>query len=303
MISSLAYLGFRSPNAEQWRTFGPDVLGCMLGDDGDDGAVRLRIDDAEWRLQVHPGEVDEVAYLGWAVSEEALLAAFAARLRAAGIAVREGGAELAAQRSVDRLIWFEDPWGFRHEIVWGQVVEPNSFRPGRAVSGFVTGEQGLGHAVLLVPDVAAGHTFFTEVMGFRLSDKIARPDGTQSHFYHCNGRHHSLALAQVPGVVGLNHIMLQLNDIDDVGITLDLCRAQGVPLRKELGRHTNDQMISFYLTTPSSFHIEYGYGALEVDADWVPATYRRPSTWGHKMTGDPAGLAPGIVRRVDAVSV
>lgn len=301
MLSSLAYLGFRSPHAEEWRTFGPDVLGCMLGEDGPDGGIRLRIDDAEWRIQIHPGESDEVAYLGWAVSEEAMLPTFAERLTQAGLTVHTGDRALAEKRSVDQLIWFEDPWGFRHEIVWGQIVLPSTFRPGRPVSGFVTGEQGLGHAVLLLPDVAAGHRFFTEVMGFRLSDKIARPDGTQSHFYHCNGRHHSLALAQVAGAVGLNHIMLQLPTIDDVGTTLDLCREKGITLRKELGRHTNDQMISFYLTTPSSFYIEYGYGALEVDEGWVPATYRRPSTWGHQMTDDPAGRTPGILRRLDAV--
>ena len=34
-----------------------------------------------------------------------------------------------------------------------------------------------------------------------------------------------------------------------------------------LGRHTNDEMISFYLRTPSGFDIEYGFGGKTVDAD------------------------------------
>ncbi len=43
MIKNLAYIGFRSPNAEEWRTFGPEVLGAELAPDGADGAVRLRV--------------------------------------------------------------------------------------------------------------------------------------------------------------------------------------------------------------------------------------------------------------------
>jgi 2,3-dihydroxybiphenyl 1,2-dioxygenase len=296
LLTSLAYLGFRSPRFDEWGSFGPDVLGLMRAADGDDGAVRLRIDDAEWRIQVHPGDQDDVAYLGWAVESERDLATYAARLADAGIEAVRGSDEVAAARSVDQLLWFEDPWGFRHELAWGQFVDPGSFRPGRPLTGFVTGDQGLGHAVLLLPDAQAGHDFFSGVMGFELSDKIARPGGGYSRFYHCNGRHHSLAIAEVPGSVGLNHIMLQVRDIDDVGTTYDTCLASGVPLRKHLGRHTNDQMISFYLTTPSSFHIEYGYGAVEVDETWVPATYRRPSTWGHKLTDEATATSPGIVR-------
>jgi 2,3-dihydroxybiphenyl 1,2-dioxygenase len=297
LLTSLAYLGFRSPNFAQWAHLGPDVLGCMRVQDGDDGAVRLRIDDAEWRLQIHPGEQDEVAYLGWAVESERDLQEYASRLEAAGIVSERGSAELAAARSVDQLIWFTDPWGFRHELVVGQYVDPGTFRPGRPLTGFVTGEQGLGHAVLILPDAAAGHDFFTEVLGFVLSDKVARPGGGYARFYHCNGRHHSLALAEVPGSVGFSHLMLQVPDIDDVGTTYDACIAQGVPIRKTLGRHTNDQMISFYLTTPSSFHIEYGYGAVEVDESWVPATYRRASSWGHQLADEPTAKSPGLLHR------
>jgi 3,4-dihydroxy-9,10-secoandrosta-1,3,5(10)-triene-9,17-dione 4,5-dioxygenase len=45
MIKNLAYIGFTSPAAEDWRSFGPDVLGAELAPEGPDGAVRLRVDD------------------------------------------------------------------------------------------------------------------------------------------------------------------------------------------------------------------------------------------------------------------
>ena len=57
----------------------------------------------------------------------------------------------------------------------------------------------------------------------------------------------------------------------DLVVTEDL-EAEGWAVTRTLGRHTNDQMISFYLTTPSGFHIEYGYGGLQGDVSWVPKT-------------------------------
>ncbi|HBZ72441.1 MAG TPA: glyoxalase, partial [Deltaproteobacteria bacterium] len=59
-----------------------------------------------------------------------------------------------------------DPFGFRHELAWGQLARPSSFRPGRAISGFVTGRGGLGHAVLIVPDLERAQAFYTGVLGF-----------------------------------------------------------------------------------------------------------------------------------------
>src|SRR4051812_50103801 len=96
MITSLAYLGVRSPRAEDWREFGTGFLGAELAPDGPDGSVRLRVDDAAWRLQIHPAETDSVAYFGWAVDHEEDLDVVVARLAAAGVSAERGSAGLAA---------------------------------------------------------------------------------------------------------------------------------------------------------------------------------------------------------------
>src|SRR5580692_12286712 len=126
MIKNLAYVGFESPNAEEWRTFGPDVLGAELAPDQPDGAVRLRVDGAAHRITIHPGERNDVAYLGWEVDD----------LDATVNAVEDAGMTV-----VDHA--FIDPLGFRHELVT-EVEQGPAFTPGRPMSGFVTGEQGLG---------------------------------------------------------------------------------------------------------------------------------------------------------------
>ena len=155
MIEALNYIGFTSPNHKEWEVFGPEVLGVQLTDPAPDGGVRMRIDDAAHRLTIHPGDADDVAYLGWGVAGPAALSEAIARLEAEGVEVHTALAELAAERGVTALAWFTDLFGFRHELTWGQVTLPSTFRPGRPVSGFLTGDQGIGHAVLVIPDLEA----------------------------------------------------------------------------------------------------------------------------------------------------
>ncbi|MGW9134904.1 VOC family protein [Streptomyces sp. NPDC055681] len=295
MIRSLAYLGLATPKTEDWKTFGPEVLGLQLVEPGRDGAVRLKMDDAVWRLALHPGERNDVAYVGWSVAEAAEADELAKKITAAGCTVHHGDAELCEDRAVEGLVWFEDPFGIRHELSWGRSTVPASFHPGRALSGFRTGEQGMGHVVFLVPDLAAADAFYADVLGFKLSDRIIQGP-LNARFYHVNGRHHSLAVAQAP-VTGLQHLMLEVNSIDDVGLALDECERREIPISMTLGRHVNDLMTSFYLVSPSDMHIEYGTGGLAVDDMWVPKTYDRQSIWGHHRRAQ-GPIPPALVTRV-----
>ncbi len=299
MIQELSYAGFGSPRAEQWRTYGPGVLGAMLKEDGPGGAVRLAVDDVDYRLAIHPAEVDEFRYAGWGMANETDLHAYAEQLAVHGVQVHWGDTALCAERQVAELAWFDDPWGLRHELSWGKQATPLSFRPGRVMrGGFVTGGQGLGHVVFQVPDLAEADRFYGDVLGFRLSD-VVRTRYATVRFYHVNGRHHSLALAEYPGQVGVNHLMLELENMDDLGRAVDLVEAGGAETMQTLGRHSNDLMTSTYISTPSSLQIELGYGGLVVDEQsWVARTYRQPSFWGHRFTEAARTRPPGILRAV-----
>lgn len=169
-----------------------------------------------------------------------------------------------------------------------------TFQPARPMSGFMTGEQGMGHVVLFVPDIAEADRFYSRVLGFKLSDRVLEY-GSDLRFYHVNGRHHSLAVVETPGMVGLHHLMLETNSLDDVGNALDICNEREIPVVQTLGRHTNDLMTSFYVYTPSHFRIEYGYGGLAVDDLWVPKTFRSSSIWGHKRPAEYKHLPRGLV--------
>ncbi|MEU9840502.1 VOC family protein [Actinomadura sp. NPDC048032] len=298
MITQLAYLGIASPNSAEWRDYAPRLLGATIAGDGPDGAVRVKVDDKGYRVAVHPAEQDELRYVGWDCGNETDLRSYAAELRGKGVEVHAGGAEELKERQVAELYWFTDPFGNRHEIVWGQFSQPNSFFPGRPMRGrFVTGDLGLGHVVLIVPDLDRANAFYAETLGFRLSDRV-KSDVFNLRFYHCNGRHHSLAVAEIPGMTGINHLMLEVESFDDLGTAIDLFTAD--PEREillSLGRHTNDLMTSIYVQTPSSMQIEYGHGGISVDdLTWVAGNHDLPSIWGHHRSQAYLDGPPGIFR-------
>ena len=150
--------------------------------------------------------------------------------------------------------------------------------------------------MLIVPDLAAASAFYTDVLGFRPSDSIEA--ALSLRFFHCPGhaaRHHTVAMAWVPGMVGMHHLMLEVRSLDDVGSALDLVNERQIALAMSLGRHTNDLMTSFYMRTPSGFEIEYGTGGLVVDDDtWQEGVYDAQSFWGHKPPAEP--MFPEILR-------
>ncbi|MGV2973752.1 VOC family protein [Mycolicibacterium sp. D3] len=230
-------------------------------------------------------------YAGWDVGSEEALEAAGELLHKRGIGFEVGTEEDCAARGVLGFVTLSDPSGLRHELFYGQKVVPGSFRPGRAMSGFVTGAQGLGHVVLATPDLAQADRFLRGVLGFKKSDEIYT--FMDLWFYHCNPRHHSIALTPMPGVRGLHHVMVEVQSFDDVGMAYDLCMSRNIPLSMTLGRHVNDRMVSFYVRTPSGFDLEYGWDAVTVDEEtWTVAQYDRPSVWGHQMV---AQTPPGAL--------
>jgi 2,3-dihydroxybiphenyl 1,2-dioxygenase len=283
-VGSLGYLGFSVKDPEAWRAFATGVLGLMPGE----AEGRFRLDDMAWRIAVEQGEADDLAFVGFEVAGPAELEAVADRLAEGGVAVGNGDPERLAQRQVLGLLTCQDPDGLQVEIFYGPTLRTETpFASPAGVGGFVTAEQGLGHVVLSTRDMAASRCFYQDLLGFRLSDVIhmrASPQfGFDMEFFHCNARHHTLALMPVPLPKRLHHFMVQVATLDAVGFALERATAAGVTITASLGRHTNDQMVSFYARTPAGFEVEFGQGAIEVDdATWRVGRHDRPSSWGHK---------------------
>ena len=287
-VSSLGYAIIEATDIAAWRKFGTEVLGLMAADAPDSG-VRFRMDERPFRIAVVPGAADRFAAAGWELPNVEAYDATLKALREAGVGVEIASAAEAADRKVRAFARCKDPSGNGLEIYHGRVYDYAPFVSPAAVSGFVTGDMGLGHVVLPAPKVEETRAFYKTLFGFGDTDEMRVPIGVPDHpglalyFLHCdNPRHHSLALfeADIPG--GLVHVMIEVNEFDDLGRCIDRCRKGGAPISINLGRHSNDLTVSAYIKTPSGFDVEYGWDGWEVDwTDYVPTKSEIFSLWGH----------------------
>lgn len=287
MAMQLGYFGIGARDLDAWEEFGTEVLGLHSAGRDAGGALVFRMDAHRRRIVVHPGADEDLLYAGWEVRNAGELKALAARLDVIGVAVEHPGAAFAAARGVKDLIRFKDPDGLDTEVYYGaETAYDQPVCSPRAVSGFVTAGQGIGHLVMRANDLGATTRFYCDVLGFRISDYIrmpVAPDVTlEVPFLHCNPRHHSLALLGVPLPKRLQHFMIEVRTLDDVGHAWDLAQRRGIEITLDLGRHSNDHMVSFYMRTPSGFEVEYGYGARVIGEDWSVEQHTVISAWGHR---------------------
>jgi extradiol dioxygenase len=281
-VTQLGYLGIGVRDLSEWEPYAQTVLGLGIAERESDGTLLLRMDGHHHRFAVHEDGRDDIDYVGWETESAADVQVIAGRLEAAGVQVDAGTREDAAQRHVTGLIKFLDPDGHRCEVYHGPEMAASEFSSSKPETRFVAEAQGLGHLVLAATNLERAMDFYTTALGMKVTDYVSRP--LNLGFLHCNPRHHSLAFAELPQArKRINHFMLQLDSIDAVGRTYDGVQDGSAPLLVTMGRHSNDEMVSFYMANPSRFGVEYGWGAREVDdCSWEVAHYESGSLWGHK---------------------
>lgn len=282
-VTALGYIGFNVSDPEGWDRLLGNVFGLQQREDSAPGRLCYRIDDWHHRISLYPGAEDSLGYLGWEVASEAGLEALAESLALDGTDVQVLDPAVCEERAVKRGYTLRGPDDVRLEFFFGGITDcnPPVFRTG--VSGFNTGDLGMGHVVMVAADRDAALKWYQDKLGFLLSDHI-HWDGIEATFLHCNPRHHSLALInEVHGLRGGDfiHLMLEARNLDDVGRAYDVVQREGHPVAFTYGRHTNDQTTSFYVYTPSGWQLEFGAGGQLIDdTHWKPRIYDAPNIWG-----------------------
>ena len=169
MIKSLAYLGVNSPHTDDWPA-SPPCSWAPWSPPGPEGAVRLRFDDARGASRSTPPIMTRPPSSAGGSTTKKTSTVVAKPSPARGRRER-GTRALAEARAVNRLLAFTDPWGFPHEVIWGQHLYPSTFRPGRASCGLRHRRPRAGAtSCSWMPDIEAGHEFFSGLLGFALSD-------------------------------------------------------------------------------------------------------------------------------------
>jgi len=281
-VTELGYMGLGVADLEAWKAFARDILALEVVDEGEKDRCYLRMDYWHHRLVLHRDASDDLAYLGFRVAGPEEFLDTQKQLADAGIEFRVGSLEEAEERRVLEVLKLADPDGNPIEIFHGPLVRfARPFHPGRGMHGkFVTGAGGLGHCIIRERDADAAVRFY-QALGMRGGVEYKFGSGAralQLRFMHCNQRDHTVAFGLGSPAKRLNHVMIEVDNLDDVGLTHDLVRKAKIPVHVQLGKHSNDHMYSFYFRSPSGFMIEYGFGAR-------PATHQSEyfveDTFGH----------------------
>ena len=142
----------------------------------------------------------------------------------------------------------------------------------------------IGHVVLNVSDMDRSVQFYTETLGFLVSDVYPEtmvPGGMV--FLHCNAGtdHHGVALvggAQLGPETSLNHFAFEVGSLDEVFAARTALRERGVAIHFE-GRRRAGCQVAIEFKDPDGNNLEIYWGIDQVGtngrarpaSEWTPA--------------------------------
>ncbi|NWK74285.1 VOC family protein [Acinetobacter sp. SwsAc6] len=286
----IGYLIAESNKFDEWIDFAQKCLGLALSERTEQ-SLSFRIDDYQKRLMIIKGVQEDVTHLGVQLADDAVLNEVLQRFDTRGIRYQQGSAEDAAFRGVKAFWFIRGPKDIQLEIF---VDEIRSDAPlDTKVSGFYTDASGMGHVALTTRKPEKMIRFWQEFFDARLTDSVEQKiNGVilDVSFLRLNERHHSVAVARTRGNVQLDpirtrvqHVNFQVLELEDVNASYQRCKDYGFNVVWDVGLHTNDREISFYVASPSDFEIELGWNPIKIDEQtWKPTKYTSISVWGHK---------------------
>jgi hypothetical protein len=129
----------------------------------------------------------------------------------------------------------------------------------------------LGHVVLGSTDQPSSQRFFSEGIGFKVSDVVK----DKAAFMRCSTDHHNVLVQQAP-ITMLHHTSWQVNDVDDIGRGA-MSMLEQDPDRHVwgLGRHHIGSNFFWYLKDPAGNFSEY-YSDMDCIVDdelWEPGVW------------------------------
>lgn len=253
-ISDIRYVGYAVPDFEAERTFYRDVWGLREAAEHE-GMVYFAAQghDEPHVVRLRPADQKRVDVIALAAADRASVDALHDKVTQAGCRIISTPHALAGPGGGYGFRFFS-PDGLPFEI--SSDVERGPYRQLQHWEGV---PQKISHIVLHSPDHQAAVEFFTDVLGFRISDWL----GDFMCFLRCNSAHHRIAL--LPGPASLNHVAYDMLSIDDMMRGISRLKTMGTDIRWGPGRHTAGDNTFSYFTTPNGFAVEYTAELEEVD--------------------------------------
>ena len=143
-----------------------------------------------------------------------------------------------------------------------------------------------------------------EELSFGVTERLhtrVGPVPVNGLFLHCNRRHHSLAIFDLPLAKRMHHFMLQVPGIADVGLAYERARRHKVPMSLGFSGPASRARRNVLVdgSTPSGFDFAAGANSREIDpGEWQVHHSATTSSWGHRPTLRlQLKMAGGLLRR------
>jgi catechol 2,3-dioxygenase len=298
-VSDIAHLGpveLLTPNGDDSERFFVEVLGMEIeGREGQSVYLRGWGDYQRYSLKLTEAETSGMALLGLrAWSPEALDRRVAA-VRAAGL----GGAWIDhADRGRGRGYRFSGPDGHPFELYYevDRYRPPDHLKPSlknqpQRYTGRGAAVKRLDHVNVLSADVRTDRIFATDVLGYRLYERIELDDGTEAGAWLSASiaAHELIYTKDAYGAhARLHHLAFWVDTREECLRAADLFLDHGIRIEAAPSKHAIAQGFFLYGIEPGGNRIEVttgGYFVFDPEHPptvWTEEERRKGQAWGGK---------------------
>ncbi|GFE74613.1 VOC family protein [Novosphingobium sp. TCA1] len=253
-VTEIRYVGYGVENFDAERAFYVNDWG-LVEVAAEDGLAWFKTHghDEHHVVRLHESDANHVEVIAFAADTRADVDALHEKVVAAGCRIVHAPRALEAPGGGYGFRFFS-PDGLPFEIS-AEVARSTK----RAMARWEGMPVKISHIVVHSPDHQALVRFFTDVLGFRISDWL----GDFMCFLRCNEAHHRVAI--LPGPPCLNHVAYDMLTVDDMFRGAHRLKQHGTDIRWGPGRHTAGNNTFSYFVTPGGFAVEYTSELEDVD--------------------------------------
>lgn len=272
-VKRLRHVSFASPNVEAQLDYYQSIIGlAVIG--RDDRRIILGTESDELTLVLEHGAASRLTAIAYEVAPGLDLSDLQKSLASLNIKseVRSDTAP-----GIPKTLVFNDPDGLQIELFsrWDfcKPVEP--------IRGLAVAK--LGHVALYTPDPERAASFFGDVLGFRVSDRIEE----NFVFMRCGPEHHAMNFAR-GAEARIHHLAFELRDASHMHQACDLLGRNKFQILWGPVRHGPGHNVAVYHHNPDRYLIELYYSMdLMLDEElgyfeprpWHRDRPQRPKTW------------------------
>jgi catechol 2,3-dioxygenase-like lactoylglutathione lyase family enzyme len=273
-----------SPVAEEHTRFYANVWGLNVVHQDKDASYLRGTGPEFYLLGLRTAAHKGIHHIAFAMDSQAQVNDAATRLKSRGVrllyepkTLDEPGAGYGLQ--------FIDPDGRCIELSSGVATHQDGYEAKPVQPSSIC------HVVLNTPSIDRAADFYTDMLGFRISDWSEH----QMVFLRCDSKHHAVSFNQAPHA-SLNHVAYLVSGVDDIMRGVSNLKKHGVDPSWGPGRHGPGNNIFCYFKDPAGYVTEY-----TSDIDYIrDEAAHQPKVWSRSPDAiDRWGLAgpPGPVVR------